>query len=94
MRRRKQKKVSESKKLGSNIEKYDFEELLDDLKLISKSIKIIRDENNPDNRNYACGLANDLISRLYRDIKEMTSKIPTNGKGHGGYLEDGDIKEV
>jgi len=94
MRRRKQKKASENKKSGSNIDKYDFEKLLDDIKLISKSIKIIRDENNPDNRNYACGLANDLISRLFRDIKEMTTKFPKNGKGHGGYLEDGDIKEV
>jgi len=94
MKKRKQKKVLGNKKSGSNIEKYDFEKLLDDIKLISKSIKIIRDENNPDNRNYACGLANDLISRLYKDIKEMTDEAPTNGKGHGGYLEDGDIKEV
>ncbi len=47
----------------------DFNYLLDDLKLICKSIKIIRDENNPDNRKYACGLTEDLVNRLYRDIQ-------------------------
>jgi hypothetical protein len=75
------------------LEKYDFEKLLDDIKLISKSIKIITDENNPENRKYACSLAEDLVSRLYRDIKEMHKVVPSNGKGHGGYLKDGKIVE-
>ena len=47
----------------------EFIFILDDLKLICKSIKIIRDENNPENRKYACGLTEDLVNRLYRDIQ-------------------------
>jgi hypothetical protein len=77
----------------SELEKYDFEKLLDDIKLISKTIKIITDENNPENRKYACGLADDLVSRLYRDLKEMRDKAPRNGRGHGGYLKDGEVVE-
>lgn len=76
----------------SALEKYDYEKLLDDIKLISKSIHIVRDENNPVNRNYACGLVEDLVTRLYRDIKEMHDLAPKNGKGYGGYLND-EIKE-
>jgi len=75
----------------SKLNKYDFEKLLDDIKLISKSIKIIADENNPDNRRYACGLAEDLVSRMYRDIKEMSDVQRTDG--HGGKIQDGQIKE-
>lgn len=49
----------------------DYEKVLDDLKLVSKSIKIVRDENNPENRKFACGLTEDLVNRIYRDVTEM-----------------------
>ena len=55
--------------------KYDSSKLLDDIKLISKAVKIARDENNQDNRKYACGLIEDLLNRLYSDIVEMTKKV-------------------
>ena len=77
----------------SELEKYDFEKLLDDIKLISKSVKIVTEENNPENRRYACSLVEDLVSRLYRDLKEMKKTLPRNGKGHGGYLKDGELVE-
>ena len=64
------------------IEKYDYEKLVDNLKLLSKSIKIVRDENNPENRKYACGLANDLIDHMFRDIKEIFGEQEENHKGH------------
>jgi hypothetical protein len=46
----------------------EFNSLLDQLKHISKLIKIIRDENNADNRRYACALGEDLLNHLYRDL--------------------------
>ena len=55
----------------SKLERYDAEKLLDDIKLIAKSLKIIRDENNPENRKFACGLTEDLLNRLYNDLEEM-----------------------
>jgi hypothetical protein len=51
---------------------YDRGKLLDDIKIIAKAVKIAREENNPDNRKYACGLVENLLNRLYNDITEMT----------------------
>lgn len=70
------------------LNKFQYEKILDDLKLITKSVKIIREENNPDNRKYACGLTEDLINRLYRDITEMKDKKEINGEGYGGTIYD------
>jgi len=65
---------------------YDAQKLLNDIKLIAKSVHIARDENNQINRVYACGLTEDLLNRLYNDINEMTegSIQPTeyDGSGH------------
>ena len=44
--------------------KYDYEKLLDDIKLISKAIRIVRDENDPVNRSLACGLVKDMLIPL------------------------------
>jgi len=52
--------------------KYDATKLLDDIKIISKIVKISRDENNPENRNFDCSVVEDLLNRLYNDINEMT----------------------
>lgn len=52
--------------------KYESTKLLDDIKIISKSVKIAKDENNPENRNFACGVVEDLLNRLWNDIEEMT----------------------
>ncbi len=71
-----------------HLDKYDFEKLIDDLKLISKSGKIVRDENNKEKRYYNHQLLDDLITRLFRDIKEMHEIAPHNGRGYGGYLNE------
>jgi len=63
---------------------YDYEKLIDNLKLITKSIKIIRDENNPENRRFACGLTEDLVDHLFRDIKEIAGM---NKNEHTGHIE-------
>jgi len=76
-----------------SLNRYDFEKLLDDIKLISKSIKIVRDENNPTNREFACGLTQDLVDRLYRDMEEMKDVQEKNGKTYGGHLKNGEITE-
>lgn len=73
---------------------YDYEKLLDDIKLISKSVRIIAGENNPMNREFAWGLTQDLIDRLFRDISEMRDGKEINGKSHSGKIKDGEIKEV
>lgn len=51
---------------------YQKQKLLNDIKLIAKSVHIARDENNQNNRVYACGLIEDLLNRLYADIEEIT----------------------
>ena len=51
---------------------YQKQKLLNDIKLIAKSVHIARDENNQNNRVYACGLIEDLLNRLYCDIEEIT----------------------
>ena len=49
--------------------RYDHDKLSLDIEIISDSIQIIRDENNPLNRNFACGLAEKLINKLFSYIK-------------------------
>ena len=76
-----------------HLDKYDYEKLLDDLKLISQSHKIVRDENNKKKRDFASMLTENLMTRLFRDIKEMHESAPRNGRGYGGYLtEQGEEK--
>ena len=65
-----------------SLSSYDYEKLIDNLKLISKSIKIIRDENNPENRRFACGLTEDLVDHLFRDIKEIAGNQSEKHNGH------------
>ena len=66
--------------------KYDSTKLLDDIKIISKSVRIVKEENNPDNRKYACGVVEDLLNRLWNDISEMTEGFVQpdqyDGTGH------------
>lgn len=71
------------------LNKYDSTKLLNDIKLIAKSVKIARDENNQDNRKYACGLIEDLLNRLYNDLKEMTEGNQTSIEYDGS----GNLKE-
>lgn len=51
--------------------KKDYERLLDILKITMRTIKVIRDENNPENRKTACALAEDMLNHLFRDIKDV-----------------------
>jgi hypothetical protein len=74
----------------SALEKYDYEKLLDDIKLISRSLKLLYDSSTNKQLQYL--LTEDLITRLYRDIKEMHENAPQNGRGYGGYLKD-EIKD-
>lgn len=69
------------------LDNYNFEKLLDDIKLISRSVKIIINENDQAKRDFAGLLTDNLITRLYRDIKEMHETIP-HTDGYGGYLNE------
>jgi hypothetical protein len=71
-----------------SLNNYDYTKLLHMIKLISKAIHIIRDENNQNNRVYACGLAQDLVDLLFRDIKEMTEGFVPNE--HEGHIKEGE----
>jgi hypothetical protein len=59
----------------SNKDKVYFDQLLDDIKIVSKAIKIAKDEHNPFNRVYACNLVNDLLLRLSRDVTESLPSL-------------------
>jgi len=54
----------------SALNELGFNNLLDDIKIISKGVKILRDEHNPNARQYVCNLVNDLLLRLSRDAEE------------------------
>jgi len=55
-----------------SINKIDYAKLLDDIKLISRSVKIMCEEHNYEKRKYDFLLTEDLINRLYEDIKEIS----------------------
>jgi len=59
----------------SALNEFSFNNLLDDIKIISKAVKILRDEHNPESRKYTCNLVNDLLLRLSRDVKEAHSTL-------------------
>jgi hypothetical protein len=59
----------------SNENNVYFDQLLDDIKIVSKAIKIAKEEHNPFNRVYACNLVNDLLLRLSRDVTEFVSSL-------------------
>jgi hypothetical protein len=59
----------------SNENNVYFDKLLDDIKIVSKAIKIAKEEHNPVNRVYACNLVNDLLLRLSRDVTENVSSL-------------------
>lgn len=72
--------------------KRDYERILDDLKIVSKIVKIIRDENNPENKKFTCSLAEDVINRIFRDVKEVYDAThPQNDTtSYGGILPGSD----
>jgi hypothetical protein len=59
----------------SALNELSFNKLLDDIKIISKAVKILRDEHNPESRKYACNLVNDLLLRLSRDVDDVTPTL-------------------
>jgi len=65
-----------------NLNTYNYEKLLDDIKLISRSCKIIVGESNGKKREFAGTLTEDLITRLFRDIEEMHTDKPHKQDAH------------
>jgi len=49
----------------------ELEKLGDDIKLIAKSVKVMGQENDQFKRQYAMGLVEDLVNRLYNDLCEL-----------------------
>lgn len=75
------------------LDNYDYTKLLDDIKLISRSTKIIVQESNKKKREFAGLLTEDLITRLFRDVKEMHKEVKHNGRSYGGFLNEEDPLE-
>jgi len=48
----------------------EIENLLDDIKLIAKAVKVMSQENDQLKRQFVLGLVEDLVNRLYNDIEE------------------------
>ena len=75
----------------SNLNTYNYEKLLDDIKLISRSLKIAIYESSKKKREFAGILTENLMTRLFRDIQEMHDGNLKNKDSHyGGYLEKGE----
>lgn len=53
------------------ISQKELERLLDDIKLVAKSVKVMGQENDQVKRQCALGLVTDLVDRLYNDINEL-----------------------
>lgn len=53
------------------LDKKQYAQLLDDIKIIAKCSKVVTDENDQIKRQYAFGLLSNLVDRLYEDIKMM-----------------------
>lgn len=58
-----------------NLIKYDHDKLLFDIAIIKDGVQIVRDENNPENRGFACGLVEKLVDKLFKDMKEMKEEM-------------------
>jgi len=76
-----------------SLSNYDYEKLLDDIKLISRAIKVVSRETNDSNRQEAASLACDIVDRLYRDVKELRDGFkPISHTGHVECGENGIVK--
>ena len=64
------------------LSKYDYQKLLDGIKLISRAIKVVADEINDKKRQEARLLASDIIDRYFRDIKEIAGIKNEEYEGH------------
>ena len=53
------------------ISKNELEPLLDDIKLISKAVKVMGQENDQIKRVFAMGLVQDLVDRLFNDMNKL-----------------------
>lgn len=53
------------------LQQEEFEQLLDDIKIIAKASKVVCDENDQIKRQYAFGLVSDLVDRLYNDMRSI-----------------------
>jgi hypothetical protein len=56
----------------------EIEKLGDDIKLIAKAVKVMGQENDQVKRQFALGLVQDLVDRLYNDICEFKEKKCTD----------------
>jgi len=54
-----------------SLQKEEFEQLLDDIKIISRAVKVVANENNDTKRQFAKLLVSDLVDRLYNDLRKM-----------------------
>jgi len=74
-----------------SINKYQYEKLLDGIKLISRAIHVVAKETNDSNRHEAELLACDIVDRHFRDIKELKDGfVPESHNGHIDTIEQGD----
>ena len=56
------------------ITKKEMEQLLDDLKIVVRLHKIVRDEDNAEKRHYASLIVEDMMSRFLSDVNSLTTE--------------------
>ncbi|MGD2071960.1 MAG: hypothetical protein PVG65_00515 [Candidatus Thorarchaeota archaeon] len=64
------------------LSKYNYEKLVDGIKLIARAIRVVADENNDKKRQEAQLLASDIVDRHFRDIEEIAGIEKDSYTGH------------
>ena len=54
------------------LNKLEVSKILDDLKIVARLEKIVRDEEDINKRKYASLIVEDMLNHLYEDIKDVT----------------------
>ncbi len=60
------------------LSQYDSQKIDHDLKRIAKGMRLVKEEDNKEKRNFILELVMDEYDRLHQDIIEMTEKTENN----------------
>lgn len=54
-----------------SLSKKEYEQILDDLKILARLEKVVREEDNTEKRKFASLIVEDMMNKLCSDIYEM-----------------------
>ena len=56
------------------LNKNELCKILDDLKILARLQRVVRDEEDINKRKYASLIVEDMLNHLYEDLKDVTEK--------------------